>query len=74
MLAVEGAEVDGDGGDAGTDVVVTAVTGMADSKGVRDMGAKTDTAAFRSEKASFLLALDLRHLSGGFGRSAPESY
>ncbi len=57
-----GAAVDGDGGDAGTDVVVTAVTGMADSGAVEDMGTQTDTAVLRSEKAHSMVALDLLHL------------
>lgn len=55
--------VDGAGGDTGADVVVTAVTGTADSRAGEDMGTTTDTAGLRSEKAPSMLALDLLHLS-----------
>jgi hypothetical protein len=58
-----GAAVDGDGGDAGADVVVTAVTGMADSGAVEDMGTETDTAVLRSAKAHSMVAPDQAHLS-----------
>ena len=58
-----GAAVDGDGGDAGADVVVTAVTGMAGSGAVEDMGTQTDTAVFRFGNDHSMVALDQAHLS-----------